>query len=269
MKQTVRVLIAEDDSLVSEMVQGIIEDLKYTVAGTAINGRQAVEMTQTLQPDVVLMDIQMPHMNGLEAARHIFACCPTPIVILTAYENPDFLDQASAAGVGAYLIKPPNKRQVERAIIIATARFQDLTNLRDLNAQLQTRHQELQQALTQVKTLRGLLPICSGCKKIRNDQGYWQQLEVYISEHSEAEFSHGLCADCLQKLYPNTYEKSRQRKQDIVDVLTSSGQADLKTIATQVGLPESNTLNRLENMIIEGQIRRVETSGLILYELTG
>ena len=62
---------------------------------------------------------------------------------------------------------------------------------------------ELQEALTNVRTLRGLIPICSSCKKVRNDQGYWTQLETYLRQHTEAEFSHGLCVDCLRKLYPD------------------------------------------------------------------
>ena len=61
---------------------------------------------------------------------------------------------------------------------------------------------ELQDALAQVKTLRGLLPICANCKKIRDEKGYWNQIESYISQHSEADFSHGICPDCLKKLYP-------------------------------------------------------------------
>lgn len=61
---------------------------------------------------------------------------------------------------------------------------------------------ELEESLAQVKMLSGLLPICASCKKIRNDQGYWQQVEVYISENSDAEFSHGICPDCMKRLYP-------------------------------------------------------------------
>jgi hypothetical protein len=61
---------------------------------------------------------------------------------------------------------------------------------------------ELQEALAKVKTLRGLIPICSSCKKVRDDQGYWTQLETYLKQHSEAEFSHGLCLDCMRKLFP-------------------------------------------------------------------
>jgi hypothetical protein len=68
--------------------------------------------------------------------------------------------------------------------------------------------QVLSEGLGRVKTLKGLLPICASCKKIRDDQGYWNQLEIYIREHSEADFSHGLCPDCVKKFYP-------------VDILTS------------------------------------------------
>lgn len=194
----VGVLIAEDDPLVSEMIRGTLEDLGYTVVGEAIDGRQAVELTGVLQPDVILMDIEMPGVNGIEAAQQIYATHPTPIVMLTAYETPTLVQQASMAGVGAYLVKPPRARELERAIIIAMARFDDLMKLRRLN-------KELQAALAKVKMLSGLLPICASCKKIRDDKGYWQQVEVYIQDHSEAEFTHGFCPDCLAKLYPDYF----------------------------------------------------------------
>jgi AmiR/NasT family two-component response regulator len=197
-EKKVGVLIAEDDPLVSEMIRGTLEDLGYTVAGEAMDGRQAVELTRTLQPDVILMDVEMPGVNGIEATQQIYQSYPTPIVMLTAYEAPWLVEQASAAGVGAYLIKPPKARELERAITIAMARFDDLMALRHLN-------EELQAALAKVKMLSGLLPICASCKKIRDDQGYWQQVEVYIQNHSEVEFSHGFCPDCLVKLYPDYY----------------------------------------------------------------
>jgi hypothetical protein len=69
---------------------------------------------------------------------------------------------------------------------------------------------DLQKALQDVKTLSGLLPICASCKKIRDDKGYWNILEQYISKHSGAEFSHGICPDCAQKMYPDYYKKSCQ-----------------------------------------------------------
>jgi hypothetical protein len=69
--------------------------------------------------------------------------------------------------------------------------------------ELNKKNQELKHTLSEVKALRGLLPICSGCKKIRDDKGYWSQIENYIEKHSEAQFSHGLCPECVKKLYPN------------------------------------------------------------------
>ena len=194
----IRVLIVEDDSLVSEMIQGLLESMWYIVAGRAMNGLQAIEMTQSTRPDVVLMDIKLPDMDGIEAARRIYESCPTPVVVLTAYDTPELVEQASAAGVGAYLLKPPDAHEMDRAIAIAMARFGDLMELRRLNA-------ELQDTLAKIKTLSGLLPLCSSCKKIRDDDGYWHQVEVYIRDHSEAEFSHGLCPECAKKLYPEIF----------------------------------------------------------------
>lgn len=193
-----RVLIVEDDSLVSEMIQGLLEKMWYVVVGRAVNGLQAVEMTQSTQPDVVLMDVRLPDMDGIEATRHIYESCPTPVVVLTAYDTPELVERASAAGVGAYLVKPPDADEIERAITIAIARFEDLMELRRVNT-------ELQDTLDKVKTLSGLLPICSSCKKIRDDEGYWNQLEVYIRDHSEVEFSHGLCPECAKELYPEIF----------------------------------------------------------------
>ena len=69
---------------------------------------------------------------------------------------------------------------------------------------------ELQDSIAAVKILRGLLPICASCKKVRDDKGYWKQIETYITEHSEAEFSHGLCPDCIEKLYPILGKKPKQ-----------------------------------------------------------
>jgi AmiR/NasT family two-component response regulator len=201
-----RVLVVEDDPMVNEMIQGMLADLGYEVIGEALDGQQGVNMAQMLQPNVVLMDIEMPNLNGIAAAQLINQSCPAPVVMLTAYETPHLVEQASAAGVGAYLIKPPKPRELERALLIAMARFDDLMELRQLNAQLKTRNEELQAALAQVKTLSGLLPICASCKKIRDDQGYWQQLEIYLHEHADLEFSHGMCPDCVKKLYPDYYQ---------------------------------------------------------------
>ena len=192
MDKRFRVLVAEDESLVAELIEGLLTELEHTVVGRASDGRQAVKLVCELRPNAVLMDIHMPDMDGLEAARIIARDCPTPVVILTAYETPDMLERASAAGVGAYLTKPPRAREMDRALTIAAARFDDMMQLRRTNA-------ELREALRTVKALSGMLPICSSCKKIRDDKGHWRQVEEYISDHVEVEFSHSICPDCAHK----------------------------------------------------------------------
>ncbi len=78
----------------------------------------------------------------------------------------------------------------------------DITEQNRLEEHRERLIEELRDALTHIKTLRGLLPICAACKKIRDDHGYWKQIEEYISDHSDAKFSHGICPECAQKLYP-------------------------------------------------------------------
>lgn len=142
-RKNIRVLVAEDDYLVGEMIQGILAELDYTVVGVTTTGAQAVEKTALLRPNIVVMDIQMPEIDGIIAAHQIQQCCPTPIVILTAYETAELVEQASLAGVNAYLLKPPDSREMERAIAIALARFDDMLALRQLNTQLQAANEEL------------------------------------------------------------------------------------------------------------------------------
>jgi len=141
-QENVRVLIAEDDYLVGEMIKGLLEEAGYTVIGEAADGLEVIEMVQSLRPDVVLMDIGMPEIDGVEATRLIYEHCPTPVVVLTAYETEELVERASAAGVGAYLVKPPNVPEVERAIAIAMARFGDMVELRDYAGQLEQRVRE-------------------------------------------------------------------------------------------------------------------------------
>jgi hypothetical protein len=76
----------------------------------------------------------------------------------------------------------------------------------------QERADRLEKAQQEIKTLRGIIPICTSCKKIRNDEGYWQQVETYISNHSEALFSHGVCPDCMEELYPEYTQRIKERK---------------------------------------------------------
>lgn len=196
--QHIRLVVAEDDFLVCEEIKRILRDTSYEVVGEAGNGGQAIRLVAELRPDAVLMDIKMPEMDGLEASRRITETCPCPIVIMTAYETADLVETASKAGVAAFLTKPPVLAEIDRAITIAMARHADLMELRQVN-------QELQTALGEIKTLRGILPLCSFCKKIHTAEGTWENVDVYIHKHTEADISHGLCPDCLKEHYPDIY----------------------------------------------------------------
>lgn len=135
--RAIQVLVVEDEPLVVEMLVGMLQELNFTLAGVARDGAQAVEMTQDLRPDVVLMDIGLARINGIDAASKIQQVCPTPVIILTAYTGRDMLTQAVDAGVGAYLVKPPHPSDLENAITTVIARFADIQTLRRLNDQLQ------------------------------------------------------------------------------------------------------------------------------------
>jgi len=149
----------------------------------------------------------MPKMDGLEAARRIRDEMPIPVVIMTAYESPEFLEEAKEAGVGAYLIKPPDVSGISRAVELSVARHGDIMELRRLNA-------ELRDALGRIKTLEGILPICSYCRKIHDEQGKWIRIESYVQRHTLADFSHGVCPDCLKEQFPEYSGKNKSETPD-------------------------------------------------------
>ncbi|MBN1877581.1 MAG: response regulator [Anaerolineae bacterium] len=144
-EQEIRVLIVEDEPLVAEMAWGVLEELAYEVVGIAIDGEQALEMIQTLAPDVVLMDLGLPDMDGFEVTRLIQARFPTPVVMLTAYNSPALMERAREVGAGAYLVKPGSLASMEWAITIALARFEDMKELRRLQDMLQVEVKKRQQ----------------------------------------------------------------------------------------------------------------------------
>jgi two-component system sensor histidine kinase/response regulator len=191
----VRVLIAEDDYLVSEMIKGLLEEAGYSVIGGAAGGVEAVAMVKSLRPDVVLMDVKMPDRDGIEATRIIQECCPTPVVMLTAFETPELLARASEAGAGAYLVKPSSLREMERAITIAMARFEDMMELRRLNADLQARNEELDAfAHTVAHGLQNPLALALGFADI---------LRTYYTDASDTDLQ-----ECLRAIMQNVRKMS-------------------------------------------------------------
>ncbi len=158
-----------------------------------------------IQIDLILMDILMPELDGVEACRQIKSrphLRDIPIIMVTANNDLSNLQAAFAAGANDYITKPVNSVELMARASSALALKKEMDCRKAREGELRRSNDALQKALRDVKVLRGLIPICASCKKIRNDGGFWQQLEEYIGEHSEAEFSHGICQHCVKKLYP-------------------------------------------------------------------
>ena len=163
----------------------------------------------TQKIDLILMDVLMPEQDGVETCRQIKRCAhlqDIPIIMVTAKTDLSNLKDAFAAGAMDYISKPVNSVELLARVSSALTLKSEMDRRKNRELELRRSNEELQRALKEVKVLRGLIPICASCKKIRNDGGFWQQLEEYLGEHSEAEFSHGLCQPCIKKLYPGVYQ---------------------------------------------------------------
>lgn len=165
--------------------------------------------TSAAPVDLILMDVLMPNIDGVTACKRIKRqdhLRDIPIIMVTANNDLTNLKEAFAAGAMDYITKPVNAVELLARVASALTLKQEMDCRKAREADLRRSNEDLQRALKEVKVLRGLIPICASCKKIRNDGGFWQQLEEYLSEHSEAEFSHGLCQPCIKKLYPGVYQ---------------------------------------------------------------
>lgn len=147
--------------------------------------------------DVYLVDYILGERSGLELLKEaVKNGCKAPIILLTGKGAQEVDVAAMKAGASDYLDKGEiGPSLLERSIRYAIERKRTMGERERLIS-------ELRKALAKVKQLTGLLPICATCKKIRDDKGYWNQIEAYISDHSEADFSHGICPECARKLYP-------------------------------------------------------------------
>ncbi len=130
MADGLRVLIGEDEPAVAEALQAVLESLGYAVGGIARDGIDAVAKAEALDPHLILLDIRMPQVDGVEAAGKIMARRPVPIILITGHAEPDVIERAAQAGVMAYLVKPVKRQDLAAAIAIALARFADLLALR-------------------------------------------------------------------------------------------------------------------------------------------
>jgi len=141
--RSLRVLIAEDEPLVAGVLAEQLSQLGHRVVGEATDGEEAVRLCLDARPDLVIMDIKMPRLDGLAASRAILEQAPVPIILLTAYTNDEFIEEAASVGIMDYLVKPVDERDLVPAIRLALSHFEQLQSLRheveDLREALETR----------------------------------------------------------------------------------------------------------------------------------
>ncbi len=196
----INILLIEDDSDDAFLIMEMVADEKTGTMGiehvtTLTTG---IERIREGGIDIVLSDLGLPESSGLDTLDLLLPELGRilPVIVLTGLADREIGAEAVRAGAQDYLFKEEvTGSLLVRSILYAIERKKMMVEREKLR-------QELEDALDQVKLLSGFLPICCSCKKIRDDKGYWQQIEMYISNHSDVQFSHGICEDCSKALYP-------------------------------------------------------------------
>lgn len=203
-----RILVAEDDPVTRRLVESTLGRLGWDVI-TASDGIAAWRVLEKLEgknaPELLVLDWMMPGMDGIEICRRIRG---TPgfelmyVILLTSRSEKEDLAMGLMAGANDYITKPFHPIELEARVRVGERMVK-------LQTSLAARITELEEALAHVRRLQGLLPICSYCKKIRNETNYWEQVDSYLTSHSDVELTHGVCPDCLAKVMKELDEAPR------------------------------------------------------------
>jgi DNA-binding response OmpR family regulator len=204
------VLLVDDNLSNLKLLLGVLQGQGLAVS-VARSGTEALERLLHLTPDLILLDVLMPGLNGFDTCRCIKAQSAyrdIPILFMTALTDIDSKLQGFAAGGVDYVTKPFEASEVLARIHTHLTMRRLHQRLALQNAELQVTNVQLSEvtttlraALEEVKTLRGLIPICAWCKQIRDVQGLWHEVEAYLREHTEADFTHGLCPACRKEAF--------------------------------------------------------------------
>lgn len=197
------ILLAEDDAISCKLVESHLRRWGHTVF-VAKDGREAIDIFEA-HPEIhlAILDWMMPLVDGVEVCRQIKKFPSTHcvyVVMLTARSANEDIVAALDVGADDYMSKPFNQNEL-RARVAAGERVMTL------ETDLINYVERLEDALTHIKRLQGIIPICSWCKNIRNDSNFWTSLEDYLSDYGHPKFTHGICPDCMEKHYPETKEE--------------------------------------------------------------
>lgn len=230
-----KILIAEDDPVSRRVLEATLLKWGYEVSVVA-NGTDAWEMLQSDDaPSLAVLDIMMPGIDGLELCRRVrqsLFATPPYLILLTAMASKDEVVNGIQAGANDYLSKPFHRDELKARVGVGA-------QMLSLQKNLAERVKELEQALSQVKQLQGMLPICSYCKKIRNDQNYWQKVEGYISDHTDVEFSHGICPDCHCRVMDEVAERRKEKQNS--EARNQNSEFFTKTLEVAPQTPQSTS----------------------------
>ncbi len=205
--EELRILVVEDDEDDFLILREMFDEIRLWRADVhwADSFKKGLELIKNQSFDVFLFDNRLGGKTGLELLRIVVESgIKTPVIILTGQDDIDVDISAMELGASDYMVKGEiTPALLERSIRYSIAQ-------KRAEAEKDRLIKQLQEAMKEIKTLSGLIPICASCKKIRDDSGYWKQVEQYIEEHSQAEFSHGICPECAEKLYPEYYNKKKK-----------------------------------------------------------
>jgi len=203
----IEILLIEDNPGDAKLIGEILADAHPGVFALRHEARLSSALgSLDADVDIVLLDLSLPDSHGFDTFARVHAAAShLPIIVLTGLDDEELALRTLHQGAQDYLVKGlVDSRLLVRAIRYAIERKRLEQQQEDLIAQLK-------QALSEIKTHRGILPICASCKRIRDDRGYWRQVEAYVHEHTEAQFSHAVCPECLERLYPKAAGKKRER----------------------------------------------------------
>ena len=202
-QKLMKILIAEDDLTSQTILEESLKKWNYDPIVVS-DGLSAWEILQLPDaPRLIILDWVMPEMDGIEVVRKVRSLESTEppyIIMVTAKGTKVDIITGLDAGADDYLSKPFDPSELQARVNVGKR----ILNMQECLAE---QIRELRATAKQVKTLHGILPICALCKKIRDDRGYWNQVEEYICNHSEAEFSHSFCPECMNNLYPEFAKK--------------------------------------------------------------
>ena len=198
-----KILVVDDDPDILFATERLLKKEGFEVTG-ADTGNQCLEKVAGDQPDLILLDVDLPDISGTEVCQTIKTSPDFPriyIMMLSAQKiSSDDKAYGLDAGADGYIGRPVANREL-------VSRVNSMVRLIRAERKTDSYIKELEQAMEKIKVLSGILPICMHCKQIRDDKGYWNQLEQFIQSHSSAQFSHSLCEACFEKYYPEEYDE--------------------------------------------------------------